>query len=58
VRPAGGKDGGVITEQGDLVMDLAVTGSVPIAELNSMLNSVVGVVGTGLFTGFEFEVIS
>ncbi len=58
VRPAGGKDGGVITEQGNLVMDLPVTGSVPIAELNAMLNSVVGVVGTGLFTGFEFEVIS
>jgi len=58
VRPAGGKDGGVITEQGDLVMDLAITGAVPVAELNSILNSVVGVVGTGLFTGFEFEVIS
>lgn len=62
VRPAGGKDGGVITEQGDVVMDLAiggldVGGRMSAGELDSLLNSTVGITGTGLFTGFEFEVI-
>lgn len=58
VRPAGGKDGGVITEQGGIVMDLPLDGSQSPAELNAILNGTVGVTGTGLFTGFELEVLT
>lgn len=58
IRPAGGKDGGVITEQGGLIMDLPLDGSVPPAELDSLLNNTVGITGTGLFVGFDPEVLS
>lgn len=62
VRPAGGKDGGVITEQGGIVMDLPVTGEVldaySPAELDALLDHTVGVTGSGLFTGFDVEVVS
>jgi len=58
VRPAGGKDGGVITEQGGIIMDLALDGSMPPTELNSLLNNTVGINGTGLFSGFELTVLS
>lgn len=57
VRPAGGKDGGVITEQGGLIMDLPLTGDIPIPELNVLLQTTVGITGTGLFTGFELTVL-
>lgn len=58
IRPAGGKDGGVVTEQGGLIMDIPLDGSVPPDELNSLLNNTVGITGTGLFTGFELELLS
>lgn len=58
IRPAGGKDGGVITEQGGLVMDLPLDGSLPPSELDSLLNNTVGITGTGLFTGFAPEILS
>jgi ribose 5-phosphate isomerase A len=58
VRPAGGKDGGVITEQGGLVMDLALDGSHDPLELNTLLNNTVGINATGLFAGFDLEVLS
>lgn len=62
VRPAGGKDGGVITEQGGLVMDLPLPAELvaqhSASELELVLNNTVGITGTGLFTGFDLEVIS
>lgn len=58
VRAAGGKDGGVITEQGTVVMDLALDGRFEAGDLNTILNNTTGVVGTGLFTGFEMQVFS
>lgn len=62
IRPAGGKDGGVITEQGGIVMDLPLTAEVlaahPPAELDALLDHTVGINGSGLFTGFELEVLS
>lgn len=62
VRPAGGKDGGVITEQGGLIMDLPLSEELvaahPAPELEALLNNTVGVTGTGLFTGYELEVLS
>ncbi len=58
VRPAGGKDGGVVTEQGTVVMDLALDGQIGVGELNSLLNDTPGIVGTGLFTGLDLEVLS
>lgn len=57
VRAAGGKDGGVINEGGDLVMDLAIDGSIPPAELERLLLTTPGVSATGLFVGYEFEII-
>lgn len=62
VRLAGGKDGGVITEQGGLVMDLPLPAGLveqrSATELESVLNNIVGVTGTGLFAGFDLEVMS
>lgn len=57
VRPASGKDGGVIDEQGSVVMDLPIDGSIPTPELESLLLTTPGVSATGLFVGYEFEVI-
>ncbi len=62
VRPAGGKDGGVITEQGGIIMDLPLSSELvaatPAIELEALLNNTVGVTGTGLFAGYELEVLS
>lgn len=58
VRPAGGKDGGVIDEQGSLVMDLAIDDSRTPAELEGYLLTVPGISATGLFVGYEMEVLS
>lgn len=58
VRPAGGKDGGVIDEHGSLVMDLQIDGSRSPAELERYLLTVPGISATGLFVGYEMEVIS
>ena len=62
VRPAGGKDGGVITEQGGLVLDLPLPPEVladrSVTALDALLNNTVGITGTGLFAGFELEVLS
>ncbi|MFT6565166.1 MAG: ribose 5-phosphate isomerase A [Actinomycetes bacterium] len=58
VRPAGGKDGGVIDEQGSLVMDLKIDGSRSPSELERFLLTVPGISATGLFVGYEMEVIT
>ncbi len=58
VRPAGGKDGGVIDEQGSLVMDLHIDASRTPADLESFLLTVPGISATGLFVGYDMEVIS
>lgn len=57
VRPAGGKDGGVITEQGGLIMDLPLAGGTSAADLNVLLQTTPGITGTGLFTGFDLTVL-
>ena len=55
IRPAGGKDGGVITEQGGIVMDLPLTAEVlaahPPAELDALLDHAVGINGSGSSRG-------
>lgn len=58
VRPAGGKDGGVMTEEGLVVMDLPIDGSIEPAELRQILLTTPGILATGLFVGYEFEVLS
>ncbi|MDZ7578043.1 MAG: ribose 5-phosphate isomerase A [Candidatus Nanopelagicales bacterium] len=58
VRSAGGKDGGVITEQGHLIMDLALDGSLSASDLERLLLTTPGIAATGLFVGYEFEIIS
>lgn len=57
VRPAGGKDGGVVNEQACLVMDLSIDGSHSPAELESILLGTPGISATGLFIGYEYELI-
>lgn len=62
VRPAGGKDGGVVTEQGGIIMDLPLPAEVSARlsppDLDALLSGTVGVTGSGLFTGFDLEVLS
>jgi len=58
VRPAGGKDGGVINESGSLVMDLPIDSSVEPAALEATLLCTPGIAATGLFIGFDYEIIS
>ncbi|MFA7266327.1 MAG: ribose 5-phosphate isomerase A [Candidatus Nanopelagicales bacterium] len=57
VRPAKGKDGGVIDEQGSLVMDLTTDGTIEPGALEALLLTTPGISATGLFIGYEFEVI-
>ena len=57
VRPAKGKDGGVIDEQGSLVMDLTTDGVIAPSALEALLLTTPGISAKGLFIGYEFEVI-
>lgn len=55
LRPAGGKDGPVITERGNLTLDL--TFSEIGDDAHTRLKQMSGVVETGLFFGYDFELI-
>lgn len=57
VRPAKGKDGGIIDEQGSLVMDLPIDGARSPADLEALLLTTPGISATGLFVGYDFEII-
>lgn len=57
IRPAGGKDGGVIDEHGSVVMDLALAGSIAPTELEILLLAIPGISATGLFIGYDIEFI-
>ncbi|MFY9783398.1 MAG: ribose 5-phosphate isomerase A [Acidimicrobiales bacterium] len=56
LRMAVGKDGPVVTENRNLILDVKFADVQP--ELDDQLNSIAGVVGTGLFVGFRPTVIS
>jgi ribose 5-phosphate isomerase A len=56
LRMAVGKDGPVITENRNLILDVRFADVTP--DLDPQLNSLPGVVGTGLFIGFHPTVIS
>ncbi|MPY96004.1 MAG: ribose 5-phosphate isomerase A [Acidimicrobiia bacterium] len=49
----GGKDGPVVTEHGNLVLDVAIEGIDDATE--DTLGRIPGVVATGLFTGFDYQ---
>jgi ribose 5-phosphate isomerase A len=55
LRLAGGKDGPVITESGNLIMD-AWFDEIPHG-LHAQLKAVPGVIETGLFEGYSFELL-
>jgi ribose 5-phosphate isomerase A len=55
LRLAGGKDGPVVTERGNLVID-AWFDQIPHG-LHGQLKALPGVIETGLFEGFSFEII-
>jgi ribose 5-phosphate isomerase A len=55
VRTGTGKDGPVITESGFLVLDAAFA-EIPVG-LNARIKGVPGVLETGLFEGYEYEVV-
>lgn len=55
LRLAGGKDGPVVTESGNLVID-AWFDQIPHG-LHAQLKALAGVIETGLFEGFSFEII-
>ena len=57
VRPAGGKDGGVIDEHGSLVMDVRIDASRTPAEFENFFLGIPGICATGLFIGYDLEVI-
>jgi len=56
LRMAEGKDGPVVTENRNLILDVMFGDVRP--ELDAQLNTVVGVVGSGLFVGFRPTVVS
>ncbi len=56
LRMAVAKDGPVITENRNLILDVKFSEVTP--DLDSRLNSLPGIVGTGLFIGFHPTVIS
>jgi len=55
LRPAKGKDGPVITENGNLIID-AKFDNVP-DDLEIKIKSITGVIESGLFIGFDIEVL-
>ena len=55
LRPAKGKDGPVITENGNLIID-AKFDEVP-DDLEIKIKSITGVIESGLFIGFDIEVL-
>jgi ribose 5-phosphate isomerase A len=55
LRPAKGKDGPVITENGNLIVD-AMFDEIP-ADLEIKIKSITGVIESGLFMGFDIEVL-
>ena len=55
LRPAKGKDGPVITENGNLIVD-AMFDDVP-DDLEIKIKSITGVIESGLFIGFDIEVL-
>lgn len=56
LRKAVSKDGPVVTESGNLILDVKFVDVQP--DLDAGLTAVIGVVGTGLFVGFSPTVIS
>jgi ribose 5-phosphate isomerase A len=58
VRPAGGKDGGVIDEHGSVVMDLELDGAMAPGDLEAALLTIPGISATGLFVGYDIEFIT
>ncbi len=55
LRPAKGKDGPVITENGNLIVDV-IFKDVP-DDLEIKIKSITGVIESGLFMGFDVEVL-
>jgi ribose 5-phosphate isomerase A len=56
LRAAGGKDGPVITERGNLLLDVHFTQIAP--DMHRTLKTMPGVVETGLFVGYDYELVS
>ncbi len=52
VRPATGKDGPIVTDQGNLVLDAYFPASLDVAGLDAPINALPGVVGHGLFCAY------
>jgi ribose 5-phosphate isomerase A len=52
LRPATGKDGPVVTDQGNVVLDARFAAGFDIAACDAAINSITGVVGHGLFAAF------
>jgi ribose 5-phosphate isomerase A len=55
LRPAKGKDGPVITENGNLVLDVHFDGIDK--DMERKIKSITGVIESGLFIGFDVEVL-
>src|SRR6201996_3671728 len=55
LRPAKGKDGPVITENGNLVLDATFDGIDK--DMERKIKSITGVIESGLFIGFDIEVL-
>ncbi len=56
LRPAHGKDGPIITENGNFILD-AWFDNIP-SDMEIKLKSVTGVIETGLFMGYDVEIIA
>ena len=52
LRTGTGKDGPIITDQGNLVLDARFAPGTDVAGMDGVLDSIPGVMGHGLFTGF------
>jgi len=55
IRPAKGKDGPVITENGNLVLD-AQFANIPF-DLEQKIKAITGVIESGLFINYNVEVL-
>jgi len=57
IRQAIGKDGPVITDQGNLVVDVTFPASVDLCGIDGVLNQIPGVLGHGIFCGLAKKII-
>ena len=57
LRQATEKDGPLITDQGNFILDVKFPDNVELTGMNSHINNIPGVLGHGIFTGLATKIV-